>query len=215
MHAPNLFHCINPYVTSSMTDTTPQDCPITWQRVQELIKTNDIHLLYRTPENLVKYRKWKQHMKDTNMDLATYLLVHELKWCAPGESIKESRNKMLTREEDVKILINDFPYNFEEGVVHLVVWSKVGMKPDPKSELGDIPLTTKRIIGKYVEKTFHDKLGISMQDLCWFKNYAKLQSVRAISHVHVLVRGMTKKQLDMVLYTSGEVLTDEEYLECE
>ena len=39
----------------------------------------------------------------------------------------------------------------------------------------------------FIETTFSAKAG--RKNVLWFRNWAALQSVRAVEHVHILVRG--------------------------
>lgn len=83
------------------------------------------------------------------------------------------------------------------------------MLPDPNSEIGDIDDDTKRIIEKYVCKTFVDYVGLSRDQIIWWKNYTKIQSIKAIPHVHVLVNldddhdGKLEKKLRSLIGTPG------------
>lgn len=50
-----------------------------------------------------------------------------------------------------------------------------------------------------MQKTFVERLGEDR--VFWFKNWVSLQSVRALEHIHVIVRGATKEDLE--LWTGG------------
>jgi hypothetical protein len=48
---------------------------------------------------------------------------------------------------------------------------------------------SRALVQSFVKKTFIDALGPDGEDrVLWFKNWVALQSVRALEHVHVLVR---------------------------
>lgn len=67
---------------------------------------------------------------------------------------------------------------------------------------------SRSIIRDFVERTFVERLrrddgkdgdnGLEKAEdrVLWFKNWTKLQSVRALEHVHVLVRGVGEDVLE-------------------
>lgn len=55
---------------------------------------------------------------------------------------------------------------------------------------------SRRVIKDYVKKTFVDRLDGDEGRVLWFKNWVQLQSVRALEHVHVLVRNASGEDLE-------------------
>ena len=111
----------------------------------------------------------------------------------------------------ISILYNKFPYYFEPNVKHICIWSKLKIPVDKNSEVGDISVMTKKLINRYLEKTFVAK-GISWDQIVWFKNWLSLQSVRSISHIHVILKDVDDKFVDeLISGGSGEVLTLDDY----
>lgn len=53
------------------------------------------------------------------------------------------------------------------------------------------------IIEDFVERTFTRHLG--KENVLWFKNWASIQSVRSVEHIHVLVRGASEEFLRTVV----------------
>ncbi|KAJ5369748.1 uncharacterized protein N7496_005840 [Penicillium cataractarum] len=103
--------------------------------------------------------------------------------------------------EDYKILRNDWPYGLDPGIHHLVVWLRT---PIPvKSEEGHLTDESRALIDEFVQKTFVRRLaedaGKRFSDpgaqVLWFKNWVGLQSVRALEHVHILVRDVPEEIL--------------------
>ncbi|KAJ9348652.1 hypothetical protein C8Q69DRAFT_469600 [Paecilomyces variotii] len=93
--------------------------------------------------------------------------------------------------EDYRVLRNDWPYGLAPGITHLVVWLKTPVAV--KSEDGDVTDESRSLIENFVQRTFVDRLkraGFAnpKEQVLWFKNPVGLQSVRALEHVHVLVR---------------------------
>ncbi|KAJ5102549.1 hypothetical protein N7532_003078, partial [Penicillium argentinense] len=109
--------------------------------------------------------------------------------------------------EDYKILRNDWPYGLDAGISHLVVWLRT---PIPvKSAEGHLTDESRALIEDFVQRTFVDRLADDPQQrfsdpknrVLWFKNWVGLQSVRALEHVHILVRDVPE---DILLEWSGE-----------
>ncbi len=109
--------------------------------------------------------------------------------------------------EDYKILRNDWPYGLDPGIVHLVVWLRT---PIPvKSQEGHLTDESRAMIEEFVRKKFVRRLaedaGKRFSDpegqVLWFKNWVGLQSVRALEHVHILVRDVPE---DILAEWSGE-----------
>lgn len=108
--------------------------------------------------------------------------------------------------EDYRILRNDWPYGLEPGISHLVVWLRTPFAV--KSEEGHLTDESRELIEKFVRKTFVNRLAEDVarfpdpeSHVLWFKNWVGLQSVRALEHVHILVRDVPEE----ILYEwSGE-----------
>lgn len=96
---------------------------------------------------------------------------------------------------DYKILRNDWPYGFAPGITHLVVWLRTPIQT--QGDGGDLTEGSRALIEEFVDRTFVARLAreaTAGQDcdpktqVLWFKNWGALQSVRALEHVHILVR---------------------------
>lgn len=60
------------------------------------------------------------------------------------------------RKDDLKILFNDWPYGLEQGIVHLVIWTKFELEEDPATGLLTESMWKK--IDDYVEKVFRSRI---------------------------------------------------------
>lgn len=94
---------------------------------------------------------------------------------------------------DYTILINDWPYGLAPGITHVVVWSKT---PIATEQSGDVTESHRGIIEDFVAKTFVQRLNNEKDRVMWFKNWTALQSVRALEHIHVLVRDVDRADLE-------------------
>ena len=95
---------------------------------------------------------------------------------------------------DYKIIKNDWTYAVTEGISHIVVWSKKVLPADAE---GALTPEGRRLVEDFVKREFRDKVGEEKEGdkVMWFKNTTILQSVRALEHVHVLVRGVDEQVL--------------------
>ena len=101
---------------------------------------------------------------------------------------------------DYKILINDWPYGLEEGIVHVVVWLKNRLAVDTTNDKGDLEWRSRILVESFVKKMFVEKLGEGAEDkVMWFRNWTGLQSVRGIDHIHVLVRGVRRETVEELI----------------
>ncbi|KAJ5662795.1 hypothetical protein N7462_011721 [Penicillium macrosclerotiorum] len=115
--------------------------------------------------------------------------------------------------EDYRILRNDWPYGLSPGISHLVVWLRT---PIPvKSAEGHLTDESRALIESFVQRTFVARLAKDTQGrfpdpeshVLWFKNWVGLQSVRALEHVHILVRDVPDEILTEWSGESGEAKT--------
>jgi hypothetical protein len=194
--------------------------PFAWKEVQHIVDTYQLEKLGRSESQLQDYHDFKAKLEARNVNIATNLIIHSLHWLpnttderlSPQEAlklIKYEDPKPFCNPNDVFITLNDFPYYIKERTLHLLVWVKFPMLPDINSEIGDIDKETKEIIEKYVNLTFVKKLNISRDNLIWWKNYTKIQSIKSIPHIHVLVNldddydGQRERKVLGLLGTAG------------
>lgn len=184
--------------------------PYTWSEVRGIVKSNKLENFARSKESTERYHRFKQELREKGITIFKYLLTHQLNWYNSedngGKSITEIEDDsqiviklegttMFENDQDWKILFNHFPYHFEEDVTHLCIWSKVPIPADPNSPYGDISPQTRRQVDQFLDRIILLRLGIDSENMTWFKNWAALQSVKAISHIHVIIKGITKEQL--------------------
>lgn len=186
--------------------------PFSWAETQWLVEQNDLSGLARSPKATEEYLAFKRTLRLTNTTVFKHLLTKLLQWATPEEVAGLADNEiriaslgrpLFTEASDIKIILNDFPYYFEPDVTHMCVWTKQPIPSDPISTLGDISPQLRARIEAYVVKTFVEGLGVSRDKLVWLRNWDALQSVKEISHIHVIVKGLLQQQLDKVLGTPG------------
>ncbi|KAJ5280740.1 hypothetical protein N7478_006112 [Penicillium angulare] len=103
--------------------------------------------------------------------------------------------------EDYKILRNDWPYGLAPGISHLVVWLRTPIAV--KSGEGHLTDESRALINGFVQRKFVQRLAEDGAErfadpgshVLWFKNWVGLQSVRALEHVHILLRDVPEEIL--------------------
>ena len=63
---------------------------------------------------------------------------------------------LIFEADDIKILYNDWPYGIDEGIVHLVVWTKFVLEDDPETD--DLTPEMRKDIDEYVDRTFGSRM---------------------------------------------------------
>lgn len=156
---------------------------------------NNLSVLKRKPSDLRRYMKWTAETKAEYGSMSQYLLVHRLPkaWGAPPFTPQS----MIPFENpsDYQVLLNDWPYGLTPDITHIVVWSRTLIETD--FQTGDMTSASRQTIEAFVKRFFIDRLGPSGQGrVLWFKNWVALQSVRALEHIHVMVKDVDKDTLD-------------------
>ncbi|KAJ6263299.1 hypothetical protein Dda_1862 [Drechslerella dactyloides] len=154
----------------------------TWHDLRAIIAENRLEDLKRRPGDLRRYLDWGQRTREEYGSVLKYILCQRLFW-AEDELVPLS-TVPFAEEEDTRILFNDWPYGLADGIVHIVVWTKAAIAID---DTGDITPASRALIVAFVNRVFVDGLGLPAEQVLWFKNWAALQSVRTVEHIHVLV----------------------------
>ncbi|PBP17189.1 hypothetical protein BUE80_DR012121 [Diplocarpon rosae] len=157
-----------------------------WEELKEIIDHNKLETLKRKPSDLRRYMAWTQQIKAQYGSMTNYLLQHRLSWGPPPFTYTSPIP--FASPSDFKILTNDWPYGLKDDIAHIVVWSKTPIPVD--EDTGDLTEESRRIIGEFVRRTFGDG-----DRVVWFKNWVALQSIRALDHVHVMIKDARKSDI--------------------
>jgi len=82
-----------------------------------------------------------------------FVLKERLGWTLPIQA----KGTPFEKEEDVKVLWNDWPYGIDEKIVHLVVWTKFELEDDPETD--DLTDKARKEIDDFVEEKFGRVVG--------------------------------------------------------
>ncbi|KAI2630885.1 hypothetical protein GGR54DRAFT_175319 [Hypoxylon sp. NC1633] len=166
-----------------------------WEEVKNIIAENNLSVLKRKPSDLRRYMEWTTQTKAEYESMTNYLLHHRLPktWgCLP---FIPASTIPFEDPSDYKVLLNDWPYGLTPNLTHIVVWSRIAIETDV--ETGDMTPDSRHDTEAFVRRFFIDRLGPGGDDkVLWFKNWVALQSVRALEHIHVIVRDIDKEVLD-------------------
>ena len=126
-----------------------------------------------------------------------FVCQERLHWASSSDEQITPRNlRPFADADDYKILRNDWPYGIEPDVAHLVVWLKTPFKVDKE---GHILPQSREVIREFVKRTFVEELaeeyGDAEERVLWFKNWSALQSVGALEHFHIFVKGVGEELL--------------------
>ena len=128
---------------------------------------------------------------------------------------------MFEKENDVKILWNDWPYGIDAKIVHLVVWTKFDLEDDPKTD--DLTDEARALIEDFVGRTFRHVVGddnvssyifgllfvivgttrANELQVIWFKNWRSLKSINSVEHFHVMLYDPDPEFVNKI--TNGDV----------
>ena len=156
--------------------------------------------LKRLPSDLHKYLRWSYKTKKAYGTITDFVVRERLFWTPKDDqpltahSFTHHSSLPFEDRRDYAILLNDWPYGFEQGIKHIVVWSRTPIAVD--DDRGDVTPESRRLIEEFVGRCFVNALAAEAnisreeagQRVMWFKNWVSLQSVRGVDHVHVLVK---------------------------
>ncbi|KAK3322584.1 hypothetical protein B0H66DRAFT_574718 [Apodospora peruviana] len=159
----------------------------TWDELRSIIANNELATLKRKPSDLRRYMKWTAETKAEYGNMTNYLLAHRLPKAWGRPPFTPASDTPFADLSDYRVLLNDWPYGFVPGITHIVVWSRTMIPTDP--ETGDMTPESRKTVADFVKRYFVDRISPGGEDqVMWFKNWVALQSVRALEHIHVLVR---------------------------
>ncbi|KIW04737.1 hypothetical protein, variant [Verruconis gallopava] len=177
----------------------------TWNDLKYIISRQALERLTRRPSQLRAYLAWSAETKRRYGTITNFILQERVCWSDyDPASLNSGEPKFACKstipfqvKDDYRILINDWPYGLEPGIVHICVWSKVRLPVDDVN--GDLTSAGRKMVEEFVDRTFVDGLGVQGEDkVLWFKNWTGLQSVRGLEHIHVLVRDVDENKLSRI-----------------
>jgi Protein of unknown function (DUF3605) len=152
----------------------------------------EMSTLKRSPLDMRNYLTWYLQTNNRYGTVADYVRQQKLHWPLP---ILPANKTPFANPDDYKILRNDWPYGMTPDITHLVVWSKTPIDVVP--EEGNPTSESWRLIEAFVKKTFAQDIGPGGENnVIWFKQRAQWQSVGALEHIHVIVKGVDESLIE-------------------
>lgn len=139
--------------------------------------TNKIDHFQRSPSQLRGYVEYLHHLKKTYNSVLLFIQQERLHWI----TIAPSGDLPFENLSDFKILCNDWPYFVEDGIEHLVVWTKFLIDDDETT--GKVTKEADEQIEAFIRKTFcerEDGKSMKRESILWFKNWKSIKSVHAL-----------------------------------
>ncbi|KAI0180377.1 hypothetical protein GGR52DRAFT_569122 [Hypoxylon sp. FL1284] len=163
--------------------------------LEYITQFNNLSVLKRKPSDLRRYMEWTAETKAQYGSITAFLLQQRLPktWGSPPFTPVSATP--FDDPSDYRVLVNDWPYGLTPDLTHIVVWSRTTIETDPQT--GGTTPGSRSTIEDFVKKFFVDRLGSGGDDkVLWFKNWVALQSVRALEHIHIIVRDVEKGIVD-------------------
>ncbi|SSD61899.1 uncharacterized protein SCODWIG_03660 [Saccharomycodes ludwigii] len=178
---------------------------MTWYEIKSHIEKGDISIFNRTPDVAEKYHKHKENVTRKGSNLMEFMVKYKLHWdlnelqklSEKYPTDKDKIDAILSDKSLYTLIVNNFPYNFDHNVYHLCLWSKIYIplyidveKDDSRDYYSKDPACQLKI-QKFWQMNLAELIsecgGSKNVDYCWFINYPNLQSIRQISHIHILI----------------------------
>lgn len=130
--------------------------------------------------------------------MTNFLLKERLRWTPlpssdqdAGPTFEVENHVPFASTNDYMVLPNDWPYGLAPGIQHVCVWLKDRLPVDIID--GDLTAEGREMVQQFVNERFAKTIGA--ERVLWFKNWAKLQSVRGVEHFHLLLKDVSREQL--------------------
>ncbi|OJJ02427.1 hypothetical protein ASPVEDRAFT_672916 [Aspergillus versicolor CBS 583.65] len=155
-----------------------------WEFVRQIVENNQIDQFQRLPSDLRKYLEYKEQIIAQYGSIMRFVVKERLRWGeGTADDLKPRGQPFEYEAEDMRILHNDWPYGLDDGIIHLVVWTKFDLEDDPATD--DLTPRARQEIDDFVKRVFCSRMGPGQ--VVWFKNWRSLKSVHAVEHFHVML----------------------------
>ncbi|CAG8520653.1 11145_t:CDS:2 [Acaulospora morrowiae] len=180
-------HSINAQPSLSGEDNKEDSDPVlSWEDVKKIIESGRLELFKRKKADILKYRAWKAEVAKEYDSPDNYIRKVILKWDNDEISTSKYFTYDPSNKSDHLLRLNDFPYTrIDPSITHYVLWSKFPFDPNSSEE-----------IERFSEATFNSDIdnvegntnGVKKKEWLFFINPSTLQSIKSVTHAHILVR---------------------------
>jgi hypothetical protein len=156
-----------------MADRPPFE-QLSWWQAKQTVQDGRLDLLGRSTEWQAKYRIFQAELTERWASVSDYVLVTKLGYEEKGFTNADGK-RCAVRPDSVAtktvLVENDFPYNFDDGVYHHVLW-KVGGEGVNDADIAD--------------SIQHLRTTQGAVDTAYYVNPPHLKSILDIDHAHIL-----------------------------
>ena len=151
---------------------------MTWEEVKDVVGRGDLAVLGRSQQQQQEYDAFYNKTKSEWLSIADFLLASKFNYQVFEADIEGSKKKQVHRtnvtieQEKLVLAPNDFPYYFEDGIQHFILWKLGGEITEQEAVDAAMRLRTKN--PSYVDHVI-------------YINPPHLKSIPEIEHAHVLL----------------------------
>lgn len=151
-----------------------QNMPLSFAEIKELIKEKKFNVFRRKTEVLQKYKEDSIHdeaIYNSVRDMILINYLHYAPYCGFDGKMRATlkcHRKNIQNAKDINLVHNKYPYNVQDNVVHMVLWSNEDL---------DMNLVDK-ILKKCLPKN----------EFVYFTNPPQLKSIQSVFHVQVFIK---------------------------
>lgn len=175
--------------------------PLAWSELQSIIGANELHKLARSEEQKLTYQKARSKIESEWESIYDYILCTKFNFPINNDEVHNSEKKrskptleewrsMLKKsgndradDDNTRIVLslNDFPYYFDQGIEHWLVWKLGGEINIDEIDSGKMDILKQACCPNM--ELIHDK-----SVFLHFLNPPNLKSLPDVDHVHILFR---------------------------
>ena len=148
---------------------------ITWTDVKAIVSSGSLELLGRSAQQQSEYDSWRAQNRLEWQTIGDFILVTKFGQTMAADPVSNKKIAVSTSHLETRVIIseNDFPYNFEAGILHFIIWKN-----------GTALLSTDEI-----EESLRQilKMNPAAIDSAVYVNPPHLKSIPDIDHAHVLI----------------------------
>ena len=143
---------------------------LSWPEVKRIIGDGRLDLLGRSASQQQTYRQFREQLELEWASVSDYILCTKLSYEEGTKDGKRIAIRPTIVQTRTVLLENDFPYHFDEGIHHMVLWKLGGevLPSDIESSL------------QYIKTTYNSV------DTAVYINPAHLKSILDVEHAHIL-----------------------------
>jgi len=163
---------------------------MSWEEVTEILNAKNFGQLLRSEQQEVEYQAYRKRISHKWRSIADFMLVRVFEF---SSAIDQNTGKHYVKKDDalsvngekikvgtVRLLLNDFPYFFDEGISHWCLWKYGGYVTV------DEIVEAKKTVQKKLREDNFEQSGSNFVDLIHWTNPARFRSISEIDHVHIL-----------------------------